>query len=152
MKISVVNIIFLFHVFCILSISAEEYEVRDAVVLVLIQSGNFEEDQYRQIIEDTVKIEMESAKLQVITDSIMVDISELDKASALAEKENADFIITGVYEIRNKLLEVEFLWFDAQFNRVSEPVFDRIVMDLAFDEKISETVNEIIYLMQERIK
>lgn len=152
MNKGIVNTAFVLLIMCAGHNYSEEVEVRDAMVLVLIQSGNPGEDQYRNIIEDTVKIELESEKLQVLTGNGTEDISNLNTAEELAKSKNADFIIAGVYTINNRLLEIEFLWYDAQLKQISEPVFERVVMDLAFDEKISEKVKEIIYLMQERIK
>ncbi len=153
MKKSYICIVLFLLILPIQKSFTDEYIVRDPVVLILIKSEDNVEDEYRQVIEDTVKIEFESAKLQILlaNDIENSEIISEEDAYELAEKVNADFIITGIYSIRSRLLQIEFVWYDAQFRKVSEPVAERIIMDLTFDESVSETVNEIIFLMNERI-
>ncbi len=152
MKKRIVCITILLLVLIIAFGFADEYELRDTVVLVLIQSRDIAEDLYRDVIVETVKIELESARLQVRAGTEIVDINDQEAASEIAEKANADFIISGIYSVRGRLLEIDFIWYDVQFQKISESVSERIVMDLTFDESISEIINEIIILMNERIR
>lgn len=127
--------------------------LRDAIVLILISSEDNTDEEYRQVIEDTVKIEFDSTKFQVFVASDVEnnEIGNEEDLFKLAEKIDADFVFTGIYSIRNKLLYIEFVWYDIQLKMVSDPATDRIVLDLTFDESVSETVTEIIVFMNERI-
>ena len=152
MKKKNICIIILLFFLLVCKAFAEEYKIRNAIVLVFIQSQDIKGEQYREVIEDAVKIKLESAKFQVLLDKEISNMPDETAVFKTAENLNADFVITGIYSIENRLLEIDFLWYDTQFRRVSEPYSERIVMDLGFDDKISETVNEIILLMNERIK
>ncbi len=118
-------------------VCAEDQAMRDAKLLIVINTQDNTTDEYVPVIEDIVRIEFEQLRLPALI---------------YCPENEADFILTGIYSQRGGMLQIEFEWYDVGYDTVTETVSAEVTVNLSLDQQISRVVKGLAEKVRSRIE
>ena len=116
---------------------------RSPVVLIHMRSSSAVDEQVLQsLLVDSVSLELSDRGMEVLTGTAPARTS--DDILDLAQREEADFALTGIYTLKDKQVLLEIQWLDVRRRALAARASRHAPLDLSFDFIVADAVDELL--------